>query len=95
VKLVELSDQQLVEVVGGDGWYFGISCGWNVPGGPGCQIGFGYSKEIEFQGASREAQINNHNNQQWEWGVAIRKSDDGKEFWATNVAPSGSNEGYR
>jgi hypothetical protein len=49
VKLVELSDQQLVEVVGGDGWYFGISCGWNVPGGPGCQIGFGYSKKLSFK----------------------------------------------
>lgn len=95
MKLVELSDQQLAEAVGGGGCYISFSCGWNIPGGPGCQIGFGCSREVKIQGASRDEQINYHNQQQWYWGAAIRMSDDGKEYWATNVAPSGSNAGYR
>ncbi|MCX7783010.1 MAG: hypothetical protein N2318_05135 [Meiothermus sp.] len=93
MKLRDLGVWEMEKVIGGDGWEFGFSCGVNFPGGFGCQIGVGYS--VSITGASQEAQIRNHNNSQWEWGNAIRKSDDGKEFWSTNVAPSGNVEGYR
>lgn len=94
MKLIELSDKQLIELAGGDGWQIGISCGFNIPGGWGCQIGIGYSKEIS--GASRDEQIRAHNEAQWYYGEVIRAhGNDGSGVFSTNTAPSGAVEGYR
>jgi hypothetical protein len=98
MKLVELSDQELIEVNGGDGWHWRASCQINfIPPAWGCGVGVGYSGPITLPslGASLDDRISAHNHAQWHWGEAIRKSDDGKEFWSANTAPTGSISGYR